>query len=126
MVKTITIFRKVEDFYALLNYYVYDVFPILHSIPGVLYSDIIQVKDMSPDCPEDLERIQVIMETYFESEKAVSDMLESEKGMTIMKKIESSPFECEQYVYLGKIKRFPSIHAHKNEDPHHFGGNTFK
>lgn len=106
MIKTITMFRKVEDFNALLNYYIYDVFPILHTVPGVMYSDIIKVQDMSPDCPEDLQRIQVIMETYFESQEALANMLESAAGLTIMKKIESSPFESEQFVYMGQIKRF--------------------
>ena len=106
MIKTITMFRKVEDFNALLNYYINDIFAILHTIPGVLYSDIIKVKEMSPDCPEDLERIQVIMETYFESEEALTNMLESAVGMAIMQKIEATPFECEQYVYFGQIKRF--------------------
>lgn len=108
MVKTITMFRKVKDFDALLNYYINDIFSILHTVPGVLYSDIIKVQEMSPDCPEDLEGIQVIMETYFESQEALSKMLESAAGMAIMQKIEATPFECEQYVYFGQLKRFRS------------------
>lgn len=106
MVKTITMFRKIKNFDALLNYYIYDVFSILHTVPGVLYTDIIKVQEMSPDCPEDLERIQIIMETYFESQEALSNMLESPKGLAIMKKIEEAPFDCEQYVYFGQLKRF--------------------
>jgi|GEM_PF-5973882 len=106
MIKTITMFRDVEDFNKLLHYYINEIFPILHSVPGVLYSDIIKVDEMSPDCPEDLQRIQVIMETYFESQEALSNMLESAAGMAVMKKIEQTPFHREQYVYFGQIKRF--------------------
>lgn len=111
MIKTITIFKKVKDFDALLNYYLNDIFPILQTVPGVFYTDIIKVEQMSPDCPEELKDLQIIMETYFESQVALGNMLESDKGMEIMKKIQASPFECEQYVFYGNIKRF-----HSNSD----------
>lgn len=106
MIKTITMFKKVKDLESLLNYYINDILPILHSIPGVLYTDIVKVQEMSSDCPEDIEGIQVIMETFFESQEAVAKMLESPSGMAIMKKIEATPFEREQYVYLGQLRRF--------------------
>lgn len=107
MIKTITMFRRVENIEELLNYYIREIFPLLHTIPGVIYSDIIKLESMSPDFPEEIGGIEVVMETYFESQQALTNMLESSEGMEVMKKIESVTIECEQYVYFGQFKRIP-------------------
>lgn len=105
MHKTITMFRKVKDLNELINFYLQEIFPLLHQLPGILYSDVIPIQPMSPDFPEDLEGIQVMMETYFESQEALVNMVESEEGLAVLQKIEAASFDCVQYVYLGQIKR---------------------
>lgn len=108
MNKTITMFKNIKDLNSFLNFYLNEILPILHTLPGILYSDMIKTEQISPEVPEQITGIQVIIETYFESKEALVHMLESEIGMLVMKKIEQARLDCEQYVYFGQIKRIPA------------------
>jgi hypothetical protein len=107
MIKTITIFKKVGNVDALLQFYIEVIFPKIHEIPGVVCTDITSVYESSPDVAQDLVGVQVIMETHFESVETMNALVFSNEGYELMAKAtEITP--CEISFFVGKEKRFSS------------------
>jgi hypothetical protein len=105
MIKTITIFKKVQDLDALLNFYIQVIFPAIHKLPGVICTDITSVHEVSPDISQELKGIQVIMETHFESEEAMQALVFSKEGYELMAQAgEITP--CQISFFVGNEKRF--------------------
>jgi hypothetical protein len=106
MVKSITIFRSVGDVQALLKFYVEVALPTIHALPGVICTDITSVvSPVSADVAQDLDGIQVIMETHFESVEAMNKLLFSADTQKLMQMAgEVTP--CELTILLGNEKRF--------------------
>jgi hypothetical protein len=107
MIKTVTIFKKVGNVDALLQFYIEVIFPKIHEIPGVVCTDITSVYEASPDVAQDLVGVQVIMETHFESVETMNALVFSNEGYELMAKAnEITP--CEISFFVGKEKRFSS------------------
>lgn len=105
MIKSITIFKNIENPIALLDFYVHQIFPVIHKIPGVLCTDVTRVNRVSPDISQDLDGIEIIMETHFESEEAMQRLIFSPEGMELMQKA-GQITSCEVSFFNGHEKRF--------------------
>jgi hypothetical protein len=105
MIKSITVFKNIEDVNALLKHYVEVIFPIMHKIPGVIGTVVTSVTQVTPDVAQDLDGVQLIMETHFESEEAMNALVFSTEGHDLMK-IAGISTPCELSFFTGKEKRF--------------------
>ncbi|MCH5585281.1 hypothetical protein MK805_09900 [Shimazuella sp. AN120528] len=105
MIKTITMFKKIENVDALLKFYIETIFPTIHQIPGVLCTDITKVYDVSPDIDQDVKGLDIIMETHFESEEVMNGLVFSKEGYELMSKA-TQVSGCEISFFVGKEKRF--------------------
>lgn len=107
MIKTITVFKNIGNVVALQKFFVEEVFPHIHSLPGVICTDITSVHHVSQDISGELVGLQLIMETHFESEEAMQRLVFSEQGNSLMARSrEVTP--CEISFFLGQEKRFSS------------------
>ncbi|WP_028776466.1 hypothetical protein [Shimazuella kribbensis] len=105
MIKTLTIFKNIEDLNALLKFYTEEVYPAIHKIPGIICTDLTSISHISPDISKELNGIELIMETHFESEEAMQRLVFSDLGNGIMMKT-TQVTPCEVSVLMGKEKRF--------------------
>lgn len=116
MIRLVSIFRNIEDMESVLRFYVEKIFPILHKYPGVIGTDVHSVSEVSQDIIQELENVQIIFETYFESYEDFTNMLLSPTGEEIMKQMEQTDIG-DYYIYWTKVKRFQGEnHMFKNSN----------
>lgn len=116
MIRLVSIFRNIEDMESVLRFYVEKIFPILHKSPGVIGTDVHSVSEVSQDIIQELENVQIIFETYFESYEDFTNLLLSPTGEEIMKQMEQNDIG-DYYIYWTKVKRFQGEnHTFKNSD----------
>jgi hypothetical protein len=105
MIKSVTIFKNIGDLNALLRFYAEEIFPTIHELPGVICTDITSISQVSPDIAQDLDGIEVIMETHFESKEAMDKLIFSSTGSDLMiRATQVTP--CEVSFFIGREKRF--------------------
>lgn len=82
------------------------IFPRLHKMPGVLYSDVTRIVTLSDDkVAEGLKGVEFILETYFESYQVLESIFTTPEGLELMQIIEDhSPGELS--VFVGNKQRF--------------------
>ncbi|WP_028777134.1 hypothetical protein [Shimazuella kribbensis] len=115
MIKTISIFKNIDDPERFKEFYLNVVFPRVHELPGVLYTDVTSVVVLSDKLSEGLEGTQLIIETHFESQEAIFDIFASPEGHELMKLMEeNSPGEMN--MFLGKQKRFKANSSNQYEE----------
>lgn len=107
MIRLVSIFRNIRDMEKVLTLYIQEIFPILHKLPGVICTDVHSVSEVSQEYPQELEGVQLIFETHFESYEIFTKMLQSEEGMQIMKLMEGNDIG-DYYIYWTKVRRFNS------------------
>jgi hypothetical protein len=116
MIRLVSIFRNIEDMESVLRIYVEKIFPILHKSPGVIGTDVHSVSEVSQDIIQELENVQIIFETYFETYEDFTNLLLSPTGEEIMKQMEQNDIG-DYYIYWTKVKRFEGEnHVIKNPD----------
>lgn len=105
MIKLIGIYRNITDMDAFLKLYTQQIFPVLHKTPGVLGTDMMQVNLLNTEGNNDSD-IEVIIETHFQSEADLNNLLESPQGLSIAELVSKSTEFSEIYLYYGHVKRF--------------------
>jgi hypothetical protein len=105
LIKSVTVFRKIDDIEAFERFYTKVVFPRLHKMPGVLYTDVTRIAVLSEEkMSPDLKGIEFIVETYFESYESMQLIFSTPEGLEMMQIIEDySPGEFS--VFIGNKKR---------------------
>lgn len=105
MIRLLSIFRNIKDVKKVLNFYTEEIFPILHQLPGVIGTDLHSVSEVSQEFPQELDGVQLIFETYFETYEIFAEMLVSSEGIEIMNLMEKNKIG-DYYIYWTKVKRF--------------------
>jgi hypothetical protein len=106
MIKLVGIYRNITDMEAFLKIYTQQIFPVLHKTPGVLGTDIMQVNALNEEgSTNPYLDIEVIIETHFQSEDALDNLLQSPQGLSIAELVSKSTEFSEVYLYYGRVKR---------------------
>lgn len=86
LIKTVSIYRNVDNPELFEKFYIKVVFPRLHKIPGVLYTDVTKVVLVSEEkVSENFKGTELILETYFESYQVLESILLHLKDMSLCK-----------------------------------------
>lgn len=106
LIKTVSIFKNVDDVELFEQFYKKVIFPRLHKIPGVLYTEVTKIVSLSDEkVSESLKGIEFIIETYFESYHVLESIFLTPEGHELMQIIEDhSPGEMSAFV--GNKKNF--------------------
>lgn len=106
LIKSVSIFRNIDDIESFERFYKKVIFPRLHKMPGVIYTDVTQIAVLSEEkVAADLKGIEFIVETYFESYEAMQLIFSTPEGLEMMQIIEDySPGELS--VFVGNNTRF--------------------
>lgn len=106
MIKSVSIFKNVDNVELFEQFYKKVIFPRLHKMPGVLYSDVTRIVTLSDDkVAEGLKGVEFILETYFESYQVLESIFTTPEGLELMQIIEDhSPGELS--VFVGNKQRF--------------------
>ncbi len=108
MVKSITIYKNVGDLAAFQKFYLEGIFPLAHKIPGVIGTNVTSVMQVGDDISPEYEGLQFIIETYFESEEAMSAIVSSPEGQELMQYVaKNSPGELN--FFMGREKKFAAV-----------------
>ncbi|SHE80025.1 hypothetical protein SAMN05444392_103200 [Seinonella peptonophila] len=108
MIRLFSIFRNIKNVETVLRFYVNHVFPVLHQFPGVIGTELHSVSEVSQDFPQELENVQLIFETHFESYEVFTQLLLSPAGNEIMKLMDENDIG-DYYIYWTKVKRFAGV-----------------
>lgn len=106
MIKSVSIFKNVDNVELFEQFYKKVIFPRLHKMQGVLYSDVTRIVTLSDDkVAEGLKGVEFILETYFESYQVLESIFTTPEGLELMQIIEDhSPGELS--VFVGNKQRF--------------------
>ncbi|SHE69302.1 conserved hypothetical protein [Seinonella peptonophila] len=119
MYKTVGVYRNIKDVKAFEEYYVNEVMPRFLRLPGVIRMEITSLFDVTEQQPNGMENIQLLVETYYESKKAVQYVLSSSIGKDIAKKIMENPTgEVASFVGREKVFYTRAYLEEKKEDHH--------
>jgi hypothetical protein len=108
MIKSIIIYRNVENTSNLQSFYWEKVFPRTQKIPAIIFAKLTTVsQQVSEKIPSNLEGLQFMMEFYFESTKTMSRFVSSPEGQDLMGLIQEYSLDGTCYL-MGMEKRFDS------------------
>lgn len=105
MIKTVGIYKNIQNPKEFEEYYISKVMPRLLQFPGVIRMKITSLKSISNQQPEGMEEIQLIIETYYQSQDTIEELLSTTEGREIIRLITNNP-EGELGSYFGKEKIF--------------------
>lgn len=99
MYKTVGIYKNVTDSKAFEKYYVNKVLPRLLSFPGVIKMKITNLLDTTRGQGHQLNDINFIIETHFETIEELRRIVDSEEGKEIVQLILDNPYgDCGTYI----------------------------
>lgn len=105
MVKTVGIYKNIKDPESFEQYYIKNVLPRLLQFPGVIRMKITSLKSITDQQPEGLEKVQLIIETYYQSQEVIEDLLTTPEGQEIIRLITNNP-NGELGSFFGREKIF--------------------
>jgi uncharacterized protein (TIGR02118 family) len=120
MIKVFGIYKNIKDMNAFLKFYTNLLIPKINKLPGVIGSNIIKVSSISPEVSQELDGIEMIFETYYESMEAATQVLSSPEGLEISRLLEENG-NGELYIYLGNIVNFRSNVKSSSPESSEFG-----
>lgn len=91
MVKTVGIYKNIKDINSFERYYIDKVMPKLLQFPGVIRMRITSLKNATNEQPEGLDNVQLIIETYYQSQDVLEELLQSPDGQEIIQLITNNP-----------------------------------
>jgi hypothetical protein len=107
MIKTIGLFKNIDNLDEFEQYYVNIVLPKVLKIPGVIKMDITSLLHSNDEQPEGLDDICLIVETYFESLEVFQEILESGENLDLTEEVISfSNGQSKFGIFMGKEKTF--------------------
>jgi uncharacterized protein (TIGR02118 family) len=99
MYKTVGIYKNVTDSKAFEKYYVSKVMPRLLSFPGVIKMKISDLLGTAGDNNSNINGINFIIETHFETIEDLRRIVDSEEGKEIIQLILNNPYgDCGTYI----------------------------
>jgi hypothetical protein len=94
MIKTTSIFRNIEDPDSFQTFYE-NIFPEIHQIPGIVETNITRIDE------QNVAGIQLIIDTFYESEAAMQNVLVSSDAQILMNQVVQSSV-AEFYFFIGE------------------------
>ncbi|MXQ52165.1 hypothetical protein [Shimazuella alba] len=94
MIKTTSIFRNINDLDSFQTFYE-NIFPKIHQLPGIVETNITRVDE------QNVAGIQLIIDTFYESEAAMQNVLVSSEAQALMNQIAQSNI-AEFYFFIGE------------------------
>lgn len=116
MIKTVGIYRNIQDPKAFEEYYITNVMPRLLRFPGVIRMKITSLQSVTQTQPKGMEGIQLIIETYYQSQDVLEELINTAEGQEIIRLITNNPVG-ELASFFGKEKVFSLSKAWSDRDP---------
>lgn len=104
MIKLIGIFRKIEDMEAFKEQFFRDWLPKMLQVSGVIGVKISTMLPMSSNLAQDVEGIQLVIESCFESKEAIDRIVYSGVAQSLLETVSQLPGELS--VYIGQEKTY--------------------
>ncbi len=105
MVKVFAFYKNIRDMNRFLEFYTNVLIPKINKLPGIVDTNIIHLDSMTPDVPQDLDGLQMIVESIHQSKESATTVLTSPEGLEISQLLADSSL-AEMYIYWGTIKNF--------------------
>jgi heme-degrading monooxygenase HmoA len=94
MIKTTSIFRNINDLDSFQTFYE-NLFPKIHQLPGIVETNITRVDE------QNVAGIQLIIDTFYESEAAMQNVFVSSEAQALMNQVAQSNI-AEFYFFIGE------------------------